>query len=145
MPQSAAPPLTTVVIADPDHVDTGRLQAIVAGAPDLELVATACRRDDAIDLLWELEPAVAIIDVRLLSFTDRPLHGWGPISQAVRLIAVGPGGDDPYLTSTLTASGFAAYVPSSRWDDELCDALRGVAARAGGRFGRPTGSRSSIS
>jgi DNA-binding NarL/FixJ family response regulator len=115
--------IRSVVVAGPDHLQVERIRALISDDPDLEIVATASRRDDAVDLLWDLEPEVAIIDVNLLSFCDRPLHGWGPISQGIRLVAVGPG-EDPYLSSTLRAAGFAAYVPEDRMDEQLCGALR---------------------
>lgn len=127
--------VTAVVIADRDRFEADRIGAVIGADPDLVLVGVASRPADAVDLLCDLEPAVAVIDVNLLSFCDHPLHGWGPISREIRLVAVGPG-DDPYVRARMRAGGFAAYVPLERLDDELCDAVRG------GPAGRTTASRS---
>lgn len=116
-----------VVVADPDHVALDAIRACIERDPTLELVATASRRDDAADLLRHLKPDVAVIDVGLLSYTDHPLHGWGPISQDVRLVGVGPDADS-WIASRLHAAGFSGYVCASRIDQDLCHVLHSGAA-----------------
>jgi DNA-binding NarL/FixJ family response regulator len=115
--------ITMLVVADPDHAAVEHIRSLVALEPDLEVVATASRRDDVAELLRELEPDVAVIDVNLLSHCDHPLHGWGPIDRRIRLVAVG-WGEDPCVTSRLHAAGFDTYISAERLDEEMSDMLR---------------------
>lgn len=120
---------TLVLVADPDHVEVENIRSLVERDPDLRIVATASRREDAAELLRALGPDVAVIDINLLSYCDHPLHGWGPIDRRIRLVAVGRG-EDPYVTSRLRAAGFEAYISDDRMAEELCETLRHRAAHA---------------
>lgn len=97
----------------------------------IQIVAEACGRSQAGELLRTLEPDVAIVHVGVLSTREFFLTGWGPVSRATRIVAVGP--DDPHLARLLLAHGAASYVPLDRLADELpaCLGVQG-ASRNGG-------------
>ncbi|HEU4976968.1 MAG TPA: hypothetical protein VFT50_17905 [Baekduia sp.] len=124
----------SVVVADSHREQRDRIRDLIDAQPDLRVAAMASHREQAAELLWRLEPDVAVIELGLLSACEHPLHGWGLIPGGVRLVALGLG-EDPWLTATLRAAGFAAYVREERLDDDLCEALRG--GRSTGRFERP--------
>jgi DNA-binding NarL/FixJ family response regulator len=124
MSSRARESILAVVVANPHRDERERICALVDGEPDLHVIAVASCREDGAQLLWELDPDAAVIEVGLLSACEFPLHGWGLVPRRIRLVAVGFG-EDPWLASTLSAAGFAAYLPEARLADELCDALRG--------------------
>jgi DNA-binding NarL/FixJ family response regulator len=111
-------PASTLLVAGRDRRTRAAIRAALDPA-DCRVVAEACARWPAGQLLRELEPDVAVVDITLLSTTDFFLTGWGPVSRCTRVVAVGP--DDPQLARRLIAHGAAAYVPVGRLGEELAE------------------------
>jgi DNA-binding NarL/FixJ family response regulator len=111
---------TTAILAAPD----GRTRAAMRRALDPQEVAIAgeaCTRWDAGELARAVEPDVAVVDVGLLSSRDFFLRGWGSVSRATRIVAVGPA--DEHLARSITVQGCTRYVARDRLDDELAPAV----------------------
>jgi DNA-binding NarL/FixJ family response regulator len=126
-PRTSPAPRLAVVVAASAARARAQLRVAFEHHADLEIVAEACTRWDAGEVLRELQPDAAVVEIGLLSTTEFFLHGWGSVWRCTQIVAVGP--DDPALASRLGAMGAAAYVPCDRVTDELCDAVRGACAR----------------
>jgi DNA-binding NarL/FixJ family response regulator len=117
----------SVVIAEPASAQRDAVVSLVTAAPDQDVVAVAGSREGAGELLRTLIPQVAVVDICLLSFSDFLFRGWGTVYRDTRVIAVGP--DDDRAAALMVAKGAAQYVARPRVEDQLCEAIRNVAAQ----------------
>jgi hypothetical protein len=95
---------------------------------EVRVVAEACGRWRAGELVRALGPDAVVAGVNLLAAHEFFLAGWGPVSREVSIIAVGP--EDPQLARLLVAQGVAAYIVLDRLAEEL-PACLGAASAAG--------------
>jgi len=121
----------SVVIAEPASAQRDAVVSLITAAPDQHVVAVAGSREGAGDLLRRLIPQVAVVDVRLLSFSDFLFRGWGPVYRYTRVIAIGPE-DDQAVAALLIAKGAAHYLCRAHVEDQLCEAIRNVTAQGRG-------------
>jgi DNA-binding NarL/FixJ family response regulator len=61
----AGPTSITVLVADDQRLVRTGLRAILDAEPDIEVVAEAADGREAVDLVGRLEPAVALLDIRM--------------------------------------------------------------------------------
>lgn len=113
-------PETTVVIAARDHGTRAAIRDVLDPAR-VRVVGEACHRWDAGELLRDLQPDAVLVDVSLLATREFFLTGWGPVSRATRVVAVGPA--DPHLARMLLAHGVSAYISHDRLAEELPTSL----------------------
>jgi DNA-binding NarL/FixJ family response regulator len=121
----------SVVIAEPASVQRDAVVSLVTAAPDEDVVAVAGSREGAGEILRQLSPQVAVVDVCLLSFSDFLFRGWGPVYRDTRVIAVGLE-DSRAVAAFLVAKGAAQYVCRARVEEQLCEAIRKVAGQGRG-------------
>lgn len=112
----------SIVLAVPAPRHRGEVRALLDGDPRVRVLAATGSRQTAAELLAALEPDAAVIDLALLAGCEYPLHGWGPVSRDVALVAIGHG-ENQHIAAALRNAGFAAYVPSARLPEELADAV----------------------
>jgi DNA-binding NarL/FixJ family response regulator len=94
--------------------------------PALHVVAEAHTRSQAAAAIARTDPAVAVVDVGLLSPSEFFLSGWGPVSRATRLVVVGRDAH-PETARRLLVQGAAAYVPAPEVSARLAGAVRAAA------------------
>jgi DNA-binding NarL/FixJ family response regulator len=116
----------SVVIAEPASAQRDAVVSLVNAAPDQKVVAVAGSREGAGEILRQLRPQVAVVDVCLLSFTDFLWHGWGPVYRDTQFIAIGPE-DSKAVAALVVAKGAAHYLCRAHVEDQLCEAIRNVA------------------
>lgn len=118
----------SVVIAEPASAQRDAVVALVNAAPDQHVVAVAGSREGAGDLLRRINPHVAVVDVCLLSFSGFLFRGWGTVYRDTRVIAIGPE-DSTAVAAFVVAKGAAHYLCRAHVEDQLCEAIRNVAAQ----------------
>lgn len=112
-----------VLIADDHPVYRQGLERAIKERPDLELVATCEDGRDALERISQLEPEVAIIDVRMPG-----LDGLKIVSAAKReglktKIILLTGYEDSTAAYKALAAGAAGYVSKASDNTELCDSI----------------------
>jgi two-component system nitrate/nitrite response regulator NarL len=129
--QSAFRPIGVVVADDHPLYRDGLVRAI-ASAPELELLGQAADGREAEELIRELHPDVALVDVKM------PVLGGVELCE--RLARSGDGTRvlmlsaylDPSLVARAIAAGAVGYLGKDASRDEICEALvqagRGVVA-----------------
>jgi DNA-binding NarL/FixJ family response regulator len=119
--------MQSVLIASRDAATREAIHAAL-DSREVRVVAEACGRWNAGELVRRLNPDAVVVGVSLLATREFFLTGWGPVSRDVHMIAVGP--DDPHVAGLLLAHGVAAYVPVDRLTDELPGCLRDARSTA---------------
>ena len=129
------PPIIRIVLVDDHQILREGLRALLNGEPDLRVVAEASRGQDAIALVAQSQPDVAVIDLGLPDMSGlevireiRKQHG------AVRLIVLSMHTQREFVLQAIDA-GCDGYVPKSTAHSSLFEAIRTV--HAGERFLHP--------
>lgn len=128
-------PIIRIVLVDDHQILREGLRALLNGEPDLRVVAEASRGQDAIALVAQSQPDVAVIDLGLPDMSGlevireiRKQHG------AVRLIVLSMHTQREFVLQAIDA-GCDGYVPKSTAHSSLFEAIRTV--HAGERFLHP--------
>lgn len=120
----ARPDVIRVVIADDDALIRDVLRDVLDAESDIEVVAAGCNVDEAIELVEQHQPDVAVLDVRMpggrgttaaLAITRRFPH--------VRLIALSAYAESPTQES-MTAAGVSAYLVKGVPNTHIVSAVR---------------------
>ncbi|MDG4865485.1 response regulator transcription factor, partial [Streptomyces sp. T-3] len=129
-PEHPERPVSVVLVDDQPLVRAG-LRVLVADHPDLKIVGEAGSGAEAVRLVRELAPDVAVMDIRM--------PGMDGI-EATRLITEGPGptrvlvlttfDDDDYVYGALRA-GASGFLVKDMAMDDILGAIRVVAAGDG--------------
>ncbi|MFF5225499.1 response regulator [Dactylosporangium sp. NPDC000521] len=118
----------TVLIADDQDMVRAALRAILDRRPDLEVVGEAADGERAVTLAAELRPDVVLMDVRMPGLTGveatRRILGAAVPSKILVLTTFDL---DEYVQSALRA-GASGFLLKNASPDQLCDAIRAVAA-----------------
>lgn len=120
---------TRIVIADDHAVFRSGLRAVLDAQPDMECVAEVGDGQRAVEVVRELVPDVAVLDVRMPKLdgiaTARELRRSGPAGLGIVVLTTFD--TDDYVRTAL-AHGVNAFVLKSLPPDELAGAVR-VATR----------------
>ena len=119
--------VTRVVIADDHPLFLDGLAALLASAPDIEVVDRAATADEAIDAVRTLVPDVAVLDLNMPGpggiATIREILGRAP---SVRVLVLTMYDDDALVFEAVRA-GAAGYVLKGADPNEVISAVRAVA------------------
>jgi DNA-binding NarL/FixJ family response regulator len=117
-----------VLLADDHPIVRGGLKALIAGQPDMEVVAEAADGYAAVRQAVDLRPDVAVVDLSMpglsgANATEQILRA----APEVRVLALTAHQDRGYLQLVLKA-GAAGYVLKQAAGEDLVRAIRAVAA-----------------
>lgn len=119
-----------VLIADDQPLMRSALRGCLAGEPDIEVVAEAANGQQALDLVRDLQPDVALLDLRMPVMdgveATRRIVGSQQASPT-RVIAITTFEVDDYVVSALRA-GASGFLLKDATPEELVQAVRVVAA-----------------
>ncbi len=122
-----SPERITVILADDHAVLRAGLRALLDAEPDIEVLGEAGDGDGAIELVRELRPAIAIMDISMPSkdgiAATREIVASAP---ETRVLVLTMHDDEQYLYHVLEAGGHG-YVVKSSADSDLLTAIRTVA------------------
>jgi EAL domain-containing protein (putative c-di-GMP-specific phosphodiesterase class I)/CheY-like chemotaxis protein len=117
-----------VVIADDSAVSRGVIFDLLDGEPGIEIVGVAASVGDAIEVIREANPDVALVDVRM------PDGGGPAVADSVtstiggtRVIAMSAG-DSRAAVMEMLAAGATGYVTKGRGVEEFLAAIRRAAS-----------------
>jgi DNA-binding NarL/FixJ family response regulator len=116
-----------VVLADDERLIREGLRRLLALGADLEIVGEAADGEEALRLIPELRPDVALIDVRMprlggLELLERLRHdGWLPPSLVLTTF------DEPELLLQAARHGARGFLPKDVSLEELLGAIRALA------------------
>ena len=120
-----------VLIADDQPLMRSALRGCLAGEPDIEVVAEAANGQQAIDLVRDLLPDVALLDLRMPVMdgveATRRIVGSQQGSPTTKVIAITTFELDDYVVGALRA-GASGFLLKDATPDELVQAVRVVAA-----------------
>lgn len=120
--------MTTVVIADDDHLMRAGLEELLTADPDITITGTASDGHQAVDLVERLHPDVVVMDVRMpgldgIEATRRIAASASP----TRILILTTFEQDDYVFDALRA-GASAFLLKRARPEELIDAVHTVAA-----------------
>ena len=119
-----------VLIADDQPLMRSALRGCLAGEPDIEVVAEAANGRQAIDLVRDLRPDVALLDLRMpvvdgIEATRRIVGSQQ--ASPTKVVAITTFELDDYVVSALRA-GASGFLLKDATPEELVQAVRVVAA-----------------
>lgn len=134
--------MITVVIADDHLVVRAGLRALIASAPDMQLIGEATNGLELVALVERVRPDVVVTDLSMgehdgLTATRQILERM-PMT---RVLVLTMHSEDEYLVNALQA-GACGYLLKSSADRDLHDAIRAVAA--GDTYVQPAVSRALV-
>jgi DNA-binding NarL/FixJ family response regulator len=115
---------TSVLVADDHAVVRHGVRSILAGQPDLDVVAEAADGAEAVEIALALEPALVILDVSMPRLTG--LQAAAELARRaphIRLLMLSMHDDEQYFFEALRA-GASGYVLKSAVDRDLIEACR---------------------
>ncbi|WP_245997357.1 response regulator transcription factor [Streptomyces armeniacus] len=127
-PGARTPPLR-LVLADDERLVRTALRAILGAEPDMTVVGEAATGAEAVSVIRETRPDVALMDVRMpevdgIRATEQLLGGMG--EDAPRIVVVTTFENDSYVYDALRA-GASGFLLKRAAADELVRAVRLVA------------------
>lgn len=117
----------SVLVADDHPLFRGALADAVKARPELELVGAAVDGDEALERIRELEPRVAVLDIRMPGLDGTQILNAvirDEISTRVLFCATETDGD---LVYECLAGGAGGYIDKGSGAAEICDAIAAVA------------------
>ena len=119
-----------VLIADDEPMIRAGVRAVLATAPDIEVVAEAVDGHDAVELVRRHRPAVAVLDIRMpgLNVIDAAAE-IRDVAPATGVVMLTTFGEDDYILRAL-GGGAAGFLIKSGDPEELIAGVRAVAEGA---------------
>jgi len=119
-----------VLIADDEPMIRAGVRAVLATAPDIEVVAEAVDGHDAVELVRRHRPAVAVLDIRMpgLNGIDAAAE-IRDVAPAIGVVMLTTFGEDDYILRAL-GGGAAGFLIKSGDPEELIAGVRAVAEGA---------------
>ena len=119
------PEVLTILLVDDHWVMLEAVRALIETDDTLEVVGTASRVADAIQLARALQPRVAVIDVRMPDGGGwAAARGLREVCPGIRLVAYSSY-EGALLTPTIAAAGISAFVPKGSDIQLLLSAIHG--------------------
>lgn len=116
-----------VLIADDHPVYRQGLERAIRERPELELVATCGDGRQALETITQLEPEIAIVDVRMPGLDGLAILGAVKRDGLRTRIVLLTGYEDSTAAYKALAAGAAGYVSKTSDNMELCDSIIKVA------------------
>lgn len=128
MTPTARPDAIRVVLADDHLVVRAGLKALLSTARDIQVVGEAANGRDAIALVEELKPDVAVMDLDMPQMDGlTATRHLVATHSATRVLILTMQTEDENLV-TLLEAGAAGYITKNIADRQISDAVRAVAA-----------------
>jgi len=124
--ESVASPIT-VVIADDHEVTRLGLRGLLQAAPGLELVGEAADGDAAQQLIAQLQPRVAVLDLVMPGASPAAIALWAARYHSETAVLVLTAHDRDYYLSRMLDAGAVGYLDKNARGEALLDAIRRAA------------------
>ncbi|GBD19357.1 Oxygen regulatory protein NreC [bacterium HR27] len=115
-----------VLLADDHPVVRVGLRALLEGEPDIRVVGEAGSADEAVELVRELQPDVAVLDISMPGNGLEALRRIATLGLPTRILILTVHAEERYLLPVLQAGG-SGYVRKSSLHTDLVEAIRTVA------------------
>ncbi|MCX2726902.1 response regulator transcription factor [Thermomicrobium sp. 4228-Ro] len=115
-----------VLLADDHPVVRVGLRALLEGEPDIRVVGEAGSADEAVELVRELQPDVAVLDISMPGNGLEALRRIAALGVPTRILILTVHAEERYLLPVLQAGG-SGYVRKSSLHTDLIEAIRTVA------------------
>jgi len=115
-----------VLLADDHPVVRIGLRALLEGEPDIRVVGEAGSADEAVELVRELQPDVAVLDISMPGNGLEALRRIAALGLPTRILILTVHAEERYLLPVLQAGG-SGYVRKSSLHTDLVEAIRTVA------------------
>jgi len=120
-----------VLLADDHKIVREGIQCMLVGEPDIEIVGQAGNGREAVDLAYELEPDVVVMDVSMPVMSgDEATRQIKLHLPQTRVIALSMH-DEAQVTDRMRSAGATAYLLKTVPSEELLAAIRGSKADGG--------------
>ena len=116
-----------VLIADDHPVYRKGLERAVRERPDLEMVAACHDGREALEKIHELEPDVAVVDVRMPGLDGLKIVDAARRDRLRTRVVLLTGYEDAAAASRALAQGAAGYISKASDHTELCEAVAAAA------------------
>jgi two-component system nitrate/nitrite response regulator NarL len=113
----------TILIADDHPVYRQGLERAIGERADLELVGSTADGRQALERIQELEPDVAVVDVRMPGLDGLKIVGSVQRDGLRTKIVLLTGFEDPGVAYKALAAGAAGYVSKASDHTELCESI----------------------
>ncbi len=113
----------TILIADDHPVYRQGLERAVRERPELELVAASSDGREALEKINQLEPDVAVVDVRMPGLDGLKIVGAVKRDRLRTKVVLLTGYDDPAAAYRALAQGAMGYVSKASDHTQLCDSI----------------------
>jgi DNA-binding NarL/FixJ family response regulator len=118
--------LITVILADDHAVVRAGIRQFLESAVDIQVIAEAVDGAAAIELIGQLRPDVAVLDIQMPKFTGIEVSRQVRANRwPVGVLILTSYDDDPYITAVLKA-GANGYVLKTASPDDIINAVRDV-------------------
>jgi DNA-binding NarL/FixJ family response regulator len=115
-----------ILVADDHALVRSEMRALIAGLPDVEVVAETGNGDDALRLIGQERPDVALIDISMPGLNGLEVAGRaGKEHPATRIVMLSMHADDEFVRRALVA-GAVGYLLKDTVHHELEPALRAI-------------------
>jgi len=121
--QSVAKGRLTITIADDHPVYRQGLERAIRDRPDLELVASSSDGREALERIHQLEPDIAVVDVRMPGLDGLKIVAAAKRDGLRTKVILLTGYEDSSAAYRALAQGAAGYVSKASDHTELCDAI----------------------
>ncbi len=115
-----------VLLADDHPVVRVGLRALLEGEPDIHVVGEAGSADEAVELVRQLQPDVAVLDISMPGNGLEALRRIAALGLPTRILILTVHAEERYLLPVLQAGG-SGYVRKSSLHTDLVEAIRTVA------------------
>lgn len=124
---SRTPQPIRVVLADDHPIVRAGLRALLESQPDMVVVGEAGTASEAVDLVRQTTPDVAVLDISMPGGGLEALREIAALKLPTRVLILTVHAEERYLLPVLQAGG-SGYVRKASLHTDLLDAIRTVAA-----------------
>jgi RNA polymerase sigma factor (sigma-70 family) len=138
---SDKPHIISVLLADDHPIVRDGVRQLLERADDIEVIAEASDGQEALDLVFELNPDVLLLDMEMPIVTGIEVaRQLASRESKVRILALSAYDDEEYIFGVLDA-GAAGYLTKDEAPETIVDAVRGVATGDEGWISRRAADR----